>query len=59
MEAQAMVVDPDGHGSVTLWITPDFCLRLWRWTIHLHSFLDLLPNCSTQGVRLGATPHPW
>ena len=38
--AQIVVADPDGRGSVTLWIALDFCLRLWRWTVHLHSFLN-------------------
>ena len=40
MEAQIVVADPDGRGSVTLWLAPDFCLRLWRWTVYLHSFLN-------------------
>jgi hypothetical protein len=38
--AQIVVADPDGRGSVTLWLALDFCLRLWRWTVHLHSFLN-------------------
>ena len=38
--AQAVVADPDGGSAVTLWIARDFCLRLWRWTVHLHSFLN-------------------
>jgi hypothetical protein len=38
--AQAVVADPDGHSSVTLWIAFDLCLRFWRWAVHLYSFLS-------------------
>lgn len=35
-----MVADPDGRGPAAFWIARDFCLRLWRWTVYLHSFLN-------------------
>ena len=34
------MADPNGRSSITLWIALDFCLRLRRWTVHLHSFLN-------------------
>jgi len=44
VEAQAVVADPNGCGSLTLWIALDFRLRLWRWTVHLYSFLNQLAS---------------
>ena len=38
--AQIVVADPDGRRSVTLWVALDLRLRLWRWTVHLHSLLN-------------------
>lgn len=49
-----MVADPDGRGSVTLWIAVDFCLRLGRWAVHLHSFLD-----SSTGIFTPQGFLPW
>ena len=38
--AQAVVVDPDGGGSVALRIALSLCVRLWRGTVYLHPFLN-------------------
>lgn len=54
MEAQIVVADPDGRGSVTLWIALDLRLRLWRWTVHLHSFLN-----QSKGISAPKDLLPW
>ena len=41
MEAQVVVADPNGRGSVALWVAPDLRLRVWRWAVHLHFVLNL------------------
>jgi len=35
-----VVADSHGRGSVDFWIALDCRLRIWRWTIHLYSFLN-------------------
>jgi len=52
--AQAVVADPDGRGSVTLWIARDICLRLRRWTIYIHSFLN-----QSNGIFAPQSILPW
>jgi len=47
MAAQIVVADPDGRDSVTLWFAFDLCHCLWRWTVHLHSFLKTLKGIFT------------
>jgi hypothetical protein len=54
VEAQALVAGSDGRGSVTLWIALDFCLRVWRWTVHLHSFLN-----QSKGIIAPKSLCPW
>ena len=55
--AQALVADPNSDGSVALRVAPDFCVRLWRWTIYLHPFLNRqkvssLPQAPSPGRSL-------
>ena len=40
MEAQAVVADPNGRGSVDIWVAPDLRFRVRRGTIYLYSFLN-------------------
>ena len=52
--AQIVVADPDGRRSVTLWVALDLRLRLWRWTVHLHSLLNQLKGGHRRSPRLFA-----
>ena len=52
--AQAVVAYSDGHGSVTLCIALDFCLRLWCWTIYLYPFLN-----QSKGTFVPLSFLPW
>jgi len=57
VEAQTVVADSDGRDSVNLWVALDFCLRLGRWTVHLHFVLNNRQALAPQGFLPWLDPY--
>jgi hypothetical protein len=53
METQAVVADSDGRGSASIWVAPDFCLRLWRWAIYLYPVLNQFSGVGAPALTPG------